>query len=243
MMTEEAPENWTASKADDVEMRVAYAALPTLAEVQDHMVALASRFGVDAAYKVNAYLRDQAETGAVGVRVFSRHRTMPVFSPPASEVRDKVEWANVADMIQPGAMQTIGGLIWPLSGGNWAYVYLRADGGTMNETVTTAAAEPEPAPVPELSAARYTDDDTLLYLSKVFVRVGVGIADHLRDTADRVERHTRNVRTNLSDGNLDHNYVVSEILHDINVLHGNLNTSGLLLAAADADRHARNPDA
>jgi hypothetical protein len=241
-MTEEAPENWTASKADDVEMRVAYAALPTLAEVQDHMVALASRFGVEAAYNVNAYLRDQAETGAVGVRVFTRHRTMPVFSPPANEVRDQTEWANVADMVQPGAMQTIGGLIWPLPGGNWQYVYLRADGGTMRETVSTAEVAPEPAEEP-LSAARYTDDADLLHLSKEFVRVGVGMAAHLRDTADKIERHARNIRPDLSDLKLDHNYAASEILHDINTMHGNLNTSGLLRSAAEADRHARNPDA
>lgn len=241
-MTEEEPENWSASRADAVEMVVAYAALPTLAEVQDHMVALASRFGTDAAYKVNAYLREQAETGAVGIRVFTKHRTLPIFSPPASEVRDRTEWTAPADAVQGGVMQTIGGLIWPLPGGSWQYVYLRVDGGTMNETVTTAEIAPEPAEEP-LAAARYTDDKTLVALSKEFVRVGVGIAHHLRDTADKVERHARNIRPDLSEGKLDHNYAASEILHDINVLHGNLNTSGLLRAAADADRHARNPDA
>jgi hypothetical protein len=224
-------------------MIVAYAALPTLAEVQDHMVALASRFGMDAAYKVNDYLREQADSGALGVRVFTRHRTVPIFNPPASAVRHRTGWANVADMVQPGAMQTIGGLIWPLRDGIWQYVYLRADGGTMSETVTTLTVAPLPAEEPELAASRYTADGIELGLSREFVRVGVGIAAHLRETADKVDRHARNVRPDLSDLKLDHNYAAAEILHDINTFHGNLNTSGLLRAAAEADRHARNPKA
>lgn len=240
-MTEEAPDDWTASRADAVEMVVAYAALPTLAEVQDHMVAQASRFGTDAAYKVKSYLVDQAENGRLGVRVFTRHRTVPIFSPPASEMRDQIEWVAPADAVQGGVMQTIGGLIWPRPDGVWQYVYLRADGGTMAETVTTAVPVSAPAEEP-LAAERYTDDEVTVALSKEFVRVGLGIANHLRDTADRVERHARNIRPNLSDLKLDHNYAASEILHDINTLHGNLNTSGLLRAAADADRHARNPE-
>lgn len=105
------------------------------------------------------------------------------------------------------------------------------------------AQEPTAPEEPDLSAARYTDDPIELGLSREFVRVGVGIADHLRQVADKIERHARNVRPDLSDLKLDHNYAVSEILHDINTLHGNLNTSGLLRAAAEADRHARRGDA
>jgi hypothetical protein len=79
-------------------------------------------------------------------------------------------------------------------------------------------------------------------LTEEFTRQGLRIAEQLRRTAEEVERAARNVSTELDTGLPDHNQSVADILKAINGFHGNLSTHGLLTAAAEADRHARNPE-
>lgn len=79
-------------------------------------------------------------------------------------------------------------------------------------------------------------------LSKEFTRQGLRVADQLRQAADRVERKASSISVDRSSGMPDHNRAAADILNEINSFHGNLSTSNLLAAAADADRHARNPE-
>lgn len=81
----------------------------------------------------------------------------------------------------------------------------------------------------------------LAQLSKEYTNQALRIADQLRETADRIERQATAIPINRSAGVPDHNRSVSGILSEINAFHGNLSTSNLLMAAADADREARNP--
>lgn len=80
-------------------------------------------------------------------------------------------------------------------------------------------------------------------LSEEFTRQGHRIAEQLRDAADRVERDTADLHIDRATGLPDHNLTVARILQTLNVLHGNLSTYNLVTAAADADRHIRNPEA
>jgi hypothetical protein len=79
-------------------------------------------------------------------------------------------------------------------------------------------------------------------LSKEFTRQGIRIADQLRRAADDVERAARHVPKDLTTGLPDHNASASNVLKAIDTMHGNFSTTALLKAAADADRHARNPE-
>lgn len=78
-------------------------------------------------------------------------------------------------------------------------------------------------------------------LSKEFVRQTRRIAEQLRDTADRIERSAEAIPSETGTGLPDHNVAASNVLKAIDTFHGNLSTSSLLKAAADADRFARNP--
>lgn len=51
------------------------------------------------------------------------------------------------------------------------------------------------------------------------------------------------VPTDLTTGLPDHNRAAIGVLSAIDTFHGNLSTSNLLTAAADADRQARDPEA
>jgi len=225
-------------KADAAEMIVAYAALPRLADVQNQLIASAARFGSDVAHQLQAIFHKVAQSEVVGLRAFTENRELPTYSGPAPGTM----WRGQVQVVEPEPLQIIGGLIRPLPDGEWEYTYLNATGGTTKFVLSTTNPEPEKEEE-ALAAAQYTTDPIELGLSREFVRVGVGVADHLRKAADKVERHARNIRPSFIDGKLDHNAAVVEIIHDINNLQGNLNTSGLLRAAADADRHARGAEA
>lgn len=228
-------------KADPAEMIVAYAALPRLADVQDVLIASASRFGSAVAHQLHTIFHKVAQSEVAGIRVFTENRELPVYR-PAPGPGPKTAWADPSEVIEPASLQIIGGLIRPLPDGAWEYTYLNATGGTTKFVLSTTSPEPELEEVP-LAAAQYTTDPVELGLSREFVRVGVGIADHMRKVADRVERHARDIRPSIYDQKLDHNLASAEIIHDINNLQGNLNTSGLLRAAAEADRHTRGSEA
>lgn len=79
-------------------------------------------------------------------------------------------------------------------------------------------------------------------LSKEYTRQALRVVEQLRHTADRIERAATAVPVNKATGMPDHNRAAATVLSEINSFHGNLSTSNLLMAAADADRHARNPD-
>jgi hypothetical protein len=80
-------------------------------------------------------------------------------------------------------------------------------------------------------------------LSEEYTRQALRVAEQLRHAADRVEREAANVHISRTSGLPDHNLSAAGILGTLNSLHGNLSTHNLLTAAADADRHARNPEA
>lgn len=225
-------------KADPAEMIVAYAALPRLADVQNQLLASAARFGSEVMHQLQDIFRKVAQSEVIGIRVFTENRELPIYSGPAPGTM----WRGQVAVIEPDPLQIIGGLIRPLPDGTWHYTYLNATGGTTTFVLSTTSPEPEKVEEP-LAAAQYTTDPVELGLSREFVRVGVGIADHMRKVADKVERHARDIRPALYDQKLDHNLAAVEIIHDINNLQGNLNTSGLLRAAAEADRHARGSEA
>lgn len=77
-------------------------------------------------------------------------------------------------------------------------------------------------------------------LSKEYTRQGLRIAYQLRRAADEVERAAGYIPQDT--GLPDHNTSASNILKAIDTMHGNFSTTTLLRAAADADRHARNPE-
>lgn len=79
-------------------------------------------------------------------------------------------------------------------------------------------------------------------LSKEYSRQALRVAEQLRHTADRVERAAAAISVDKATGMPDHNRSAAAVLSEINSFHGNLSTSNLLAAAADADRHARNPE-
>jgi hypothetical protein len=78
-------------------------------------------------------------------------------------------------------------------------------------------------------------------LSAEFSRQGHRIAEQLRWAADRIDSLVDNVSISPDDRLRDHNQTAASILSEINSMHGNMSTSGLLNAAAVADRHLRNP--
>jgi hypothetical protein len=80
-------------------------------------------------------------------------------------------------------------------------------------------------------------------LSEEYSRQALRIAEQLRHAADRVERAATAISIDKATGMPDHNRSAAAVLSEINSFHGNLSTSNLLAAAADADRHARNPEA
>lgn len=82
----------------------------------------------------------------------------------------------------------------------------------------------------------------LQQLSKEYTRQALRIAEQMRQTADTIERRATAISVDKATGLPDHNRSVADILNEINAFHGNLSTSNLLTAAADADRHARNPE-
>lgn len=76
-------------------------------------------------------------------------------------------------------------------------------------------------------------------LTKEFVRQTHRVVEQLRDAADRIERSAAEIP---GSGDFpDHTSAASRVLTVIDTFHGNLSTSALLKAAADADRFARNP--
>lgn len=79
-------------------------------------------------------------------------------------------------------------------------------------------------------------------LSKEYTRQALRVAEQLRHTADRIERAATAISVDKATGMPDHNRSAAAVLSEINSFHGNLSTSNLLAAAADADRHARNPE-
>lgn len=79
-------------------------------------------------------------------------------------------------------------------------------------------------------------------LSKEYSRQALRIAEQMRQAADIIERKATAISVDKDTGLPDHNRSVADILNEINVFHGNLSISSLLTAAADADRHARNPE-
>lgn len=79
-------------------------------------------------------------------------------------------------------------------------------------------------------------------LSEEYTRQALRVADQLRHTADRIERAATAVSADKATGMPDHNRSAAAVLSEINSFHGNVSTSNLLTAAADADRHARNPE-
>lgn len=78
-------------------------------------------------------------------------------------------------------------------------------------------------------------------LSKEFTRQVKRIAEQLRDTAERIDRSAGHIPKSLTDDLPDHNTAASNVLSAIGNFHGNLSISGLLRAAAEADRFARTP--
>jgi hypothetical protein len=82
----------------------------------------------------------------------------------------------------------------------------------------------------------------LAQLSQEYTRQALRIADQLRETAARIERKATAISVDRTTGLPDHNRAAAELLSEINAFHGNLSTSNLLVAAADADRCARNPE-
>jgi hypothetical protein len=80
-------------------------------------------------------------------------------------------------------------------------------------------------------------------LSEEYTRQALRVAEQLRHTADRIERAATSISVDKATGLPDHNRSATAVLSEINSFHGNLSTSNLLAAAADADRHARNPEA
>lgn len=79
-------------------------------------------------------------------------------------------------------------------------------------------------------------------LTEEFTRQGLRIADQLRRAADAVENAARDVSVEIDTGLPDHNSSASNVLTAIDNFHGNLSTSSLLRAAAEADRHARSTE-
>jgi hypothetical protein len=79
-------------------------------------------------------------------------------------------------------------------------------------------------------------------LSKDYTRQALRVAEQLRHTADRIERAATAIPADRTTGVPDHTRSAAGILSEINAFHGNLSTTNLLSAAADADRHARNPE-
>lgn len=79
-------------------------------------------------------------------------------------------------------------------------------------------------------------------LSKEYTRQALRVVEQLRQAADRIERTADRIPTDVTTGLPDHNRAAANLLMEINTFHGNLSTSNLLTAAADADRHARNPE-
>lgn len=75
-----------------------------------------------------------------------------------------------------------------------------------------------------------------------YIRQGLNVAAQLRETADRIERQAVTIPVDKSTDLPDHNRSAASVLRELNTFHGNLSTSNLLAAAADADRHARNPE-
>lgn len=82
----------------------------------------------------------------------------------------------------------------------------------------------------------------LARLSREYSRQALRIAEQLRQAADTVERRATSISVDKTTGLPDHNRSAADILSEINAFHGNLSTSNLLTAAADADRYARNPE-
>lgn len=79
-------------------------------------------------------------------------------------------------------------------------------------------------------------------LTKEYTRQALRVAEQLRHAADRIERAATAVSVDKASGLPDHSRSAAAVLSEINSFHGNLSTSNLLAAAADADRHARNPE-
>lgn len=78
-------------------------------------------------------------------------------------------------------------------------------------------------------------------LTKEYVRQTRRIVEQLRETADRIERSAGEIPKSMTGGLPDHTLAASRVLTAIDTFHGNLSTSNLLHAAAEADRFARNP--
>ena len=79
-------------------------------------------------------------------------------------------------------------------------------------------------------------------LSEEYTRQALRVAEQLRHAAERIERAATAISVDKATGMPDHNTSAAAVLSEINSFHGNLSTSNLLAAAADADRHARNPE-
>lgn len=133
------PEGVPAPLFDDQAMIVAYAALPLLVDVADHIVAKASRFGHYVARYTEAAI-EGVSTASTGVRVFNGPLVdAPTFIPEARDSRDLLPaaWEAPGPDIKPDGTKTVAGLIWPLPGSRWQVVHLIGDGTEKRETIST----------------------------------------------------------------------------------------------------------
>lgn len=121
---------------DEQGMILAYADLPRLADVREHVIATASLYGHEVAETLNEAIREVTRN-ASGVRVFSTLDNAPGFTPqsPSEWPKLNTSWAGVDDLRAAVDHEAVAGLLWPLLDGEWQYVQLMTNGTLRSEVV------------------------------------------------------------------------------------------------------------
>lgn len=114
---------------DGVEMVIAYASLPTLGKVRQHVLNEAAAYGPAAATAVAEGLAKYDHVR--GSRFFNSHPGVPHYSGHPDEdtrVLQTPPGIEAPAFLTPKPNLQIGGLIWPLPDGKWQYIEIMSDG-------------------------------------------------------------------------------------------------------------------
>jgi hypothetical protein len=121
---------------DEQGLILAYADLPRLADVREHVIATASLYGYDVAETLNEDIREVTRN-ASGVRVFNTLNIAPGFTAqsPGEWPHLNTVWADTNAHSGGSGHEALAGLLWPLLGGQWQYVQLMTNGTIRKEIV------------------------------------------------------------------------------------------------------------
>jgi hypothetical protein len=121
---------------DEQGLILAYADLPRLADVREHVIAAASLYGHDVANALNEAI-GEVTRNASGVRVFNTLDNAPAFTPqsPSEWPRLNTTWADTHAHNGAVEHEALAGLLWPLLSGQWQYVQLMTNGTHRSEVV------------------------------------------------------------------------------------------------------------